>query len=344
MDTLTHALSGALLAGATAPLRPQPGALSLRTRLAAGAAAAAFPDIDFAMRVFGTLPYLNAHQGLTHSVVMLPLWALLLAVLFSWISRGAYRWQAFFVVAGLGIAIHIVGDLITAYGLMLFAPFSSDRYFLPLAFLIDPWMTAILIAALLAIRFRPHARGPAIAGLVVLTAYVGLLAHLHVRALEIGSAHAQDRDLTPAEIQALAQPLSPQNRTIIVRDGDTYHMARVALWGGAAWRSWLLPEMAAAYRPIPDIEWKVIHRFGDSAETAAFARKAWWQPDFAPVRDFAYLPALSRMEGDAAATCAWFEDLRFKLPALPPYFQFASCRTADGSWHRQEAGDPFALR
>ncbi|MGH8728304.1 MAG: metal-dependent hydrolase, partial [Burkholderiales bacterium] len=53
MDTLTHALSGALLARATASatqahLAPGP-------RMAAGFFAAAFPDCDFALRLIDTL-------------------------------------------------------------------------------------------------------------------------------------------------------------------------------------------------------------------------------------------------------------------------------------------------
>jgi len=43
MDTLTHALSGALLARATAPA-VSADVLPLRRRLAIGALAAAFPD------------------------------------------------------------------------------------------------------------------------------------------------------------------------------------------------------------------------------------------------------------------------------------------------------------
>ena len=45
MDTLTHALSGALLGRATAPVN-DPNAIPLSRRVALGALAAAFPDID----------------------------------------------------------------------------------------------------------------------------------------------------------------------------------------------------------------------------------------------------------------------------------------------------------
>ena len=76
MDTLTHALSGMLLARATAKEKNnneqtnENNRLPLRTRLTAGFLAAAFPDADFLVYLLGPLSYLNHHRGLTHSVLM----------------------------------------------------------------------------------------------------------------------------------------------------------------------------------------------------------------------------------------------------------------------------------
>ena len=58
MDTLTHALSGALLARATTP-----SALPSRAiprRVAAGFFACAAPDLDFVIGFFGPVEYLQA--------------------------------------------------------------------------------------------------------------------------------------------------------------------------------------------------------------------------------------------------------------------------------------------
>ncbi|HJX11878.1 MAG TPA: metal-dependent hydrolase, partial [Candidatus Binatia bacterium] len=49
MDTITHALSGALLARATEPEEPRPDRLPRRARMWVGFLAAAFPDSDFAL-------------------------------------------------------------------------------------------------------------------------------------------------------------------------------------------------------------------------------------------------------------------------------------------------------
>ncbi|MDO8334839.1 MAG: metal-dependent hydrolase [Nitrosomonas sp.] len=152
MDPLTHALSGALLARAAARFPAQPQSerkvLPLRMQVMAGFAAAAFPDVDFALRLIDTLTYLNWHQGPTHSLILLPLWTWLLARLFSWFTSERYPWKLFALPVCLGIAIHIVGDLITSYGLMLFSPLSTERFSLPLVFVIDPWFSLIIIVGL----------------------------------------------------------------------------------------------------------------------------------------------------------------------------------------------------
>lgn len=84
MDPVTHTLSGALLMRAVTSSHTQYAQrLPLRERIVAGSVAAAFPDSDVVLRLIDTLTYLNWHQGPTHSLVMLPFWAFLLAHLFS---------------------------------------------------------------------------------------------------------------------------------------------------------------------------------------------------------------------------------------------------------------------
>jgi hypothetical protein len=76
MDTVTHAISGAVIGIATG----RRGEVhTLRRRAMWGALFAAFPDSDIAILLFTDhFTYLNAHRGLTHSIFMLPLWAALL--------------------------------------------------------------------------------------------------------------------------------------------------------------------------------------------------------------------------------------------------------------------------
>ena len=96
------------------------------------------------LRLFDPLTYVALHRGVTHSVILLPAWALLLAWLLSLILRQRYSWRAIYSTAALGIAIHIVGDVFTAYGTMLLAPLSSHRFAIPFTFIIDPYFTSLL--------------------------------------------------------------------------------------------------------------------------------------------------------------------------------------------------------
>src|SRR2546427_5039945 len=87
MDTLTHALSGALLARATASEEPR----AIPRRIAAGFFACAAPDLDFVSGYAGPVQYLLNHRGITHSLVLLPLWALALSWLLAKIDRKSTR-------------------------------------------------------------------------------------------------------------------------------------------------------------------------------------------------------------------------------------------------------------
>ncbi|HRP67523.1 MAG TPA: metal-dependent hydrolase [Thauera sp.] len=343
MDPFTHLLSGALVARATAPARPSASALPLRLRLFAGGAAAVFPDIDLALRLVDTLTYLNWHQGPTHAPLLLPAWAALLAWLCARASGGRHRWTAFYGPACLGIAIHIVGDLITAYGLMLYAPLSTERVALNLAFVIDPWISAILLAGLvLSLR---HSRGgrTAVLALLLCAAYLGLLLGQQQRALAIGEAFASARGMQAPAVHALPQPLSPAHWMLVVEDAGQLHVAHVRVGADAAE---VLSAAAAAepaeagplaavlgplvrlrhaYRPAPQADWQTRGVAGTDRDQADFARAAWAQPVAADLRRFARFPVLDAVEPGPPA-CAWFVDLRFALPTLPPSFRYAVCR------------------
>ncbi len=338
MDTLTHALSGALLARATAPSNPRPDELTVRARMAVGFLAAAFPDSDFALRLIDTLTYLNWHQGATHSVVLLPVWAWMLANLLSWLTRRRYAWPAFFGTAVLGIAIHIAGDIFTAYGSMLLAPLSNQRFSLPFTFVLDPYFSAIIVGGLTAVMLRPQRRHLAVIAFMMLGCYVGFQGALHYSAVKLGETYAETHGLTGAEIHALPQPLTPFNWKIIVSHDDGYHEALVNLWrtrrpAPPGSETGMLQRIAASYQPVSTLAWKRHRRLGETASQIALAREAWDQELFSDFRRFAMFPALDHIEPIGNGVCVWFLDLRFTLPSLPPSFRYGLCRTgATDSW------------
>ncbi|MGH8536970.1 MAG: metal-dependent hydrolase [Gammaproteobacteria bacterium] len=330
MDTFTHGLSGALLAQTIGTARSV--GLPVRQRVSAGFIAAAFPDIDYLVFWADPLVYLTLHQGPTHSLVLMPLWAGLVAAACPYLLRGAHGWRAFYPLCVLGISAHIGGDLITAYGTQIWAPFSQDRVTLPITYVIDPVFSGTLLIGLL-VSFKWNARRSAVLALGILGSYLGLQYFLHTQALAIGHAYARGPALGETSVHAMAQPFSPFNWKIIVsQELDVYetHLRLTGPDGLACPGAWLFPSTAAAYVAPSAARWTRYPRFGtDDPRTAPLAREVWSQDGFAGFREFARFPALYRVDRGGAARCVWFTDLRYTLPEMLPPFRFGMCRRAD---------------
>jgi inner membrane protein len=337
MDTLTHALSGALLARATAPGREDERTLPLRRRLLVGFLAAAAPDLDFVIGFVGPIEYLYHHRGVTHSIVMLPLWAFLLAKLCSVCWRRDRPWRAYFGVIAMGLAVHIAGDWITSFGTIVFAPLSDARYGVGTTFIIDLWFTGIILAALLASWRWRASPAPAIAGLAALAGYVAFQGVLQQRAIEWGEAYARDAGLKQAQVSAQPRPVSPFNWLVIVREGEEVRYSFVNLVRREPRRpapdAGYLARLDAAYLPLARAQWVFGTRFGSTQAERAVAREAWDDPKFAFYRWFADEPLLLRVEAGNPSTCAWFQDLRFFTPGRGTWpFRYGLCREAGGPW------------
>jgi inner membrane protein len=337
MDTLTHALSGALLARATEPKFPSADQLPRRTRLWVGFWAAAFPDSDFITRFVDPLTYLTVHRGITHSVVMLPLWALGLSLLFMLLVRGKYSWRAFTGVVALGIGIHILGDVITAFGTMIFAPFSTWRAQIPTTFIIDPYFTAIIIAGLLASMVWKLKRAPAVIGLAVLAVYVGFQGILHQRAVAVGDAYVTRHQLQGATVEAIPQPFSPFHWMVVIPQKDIYSITNVSLWRkeipefppeDANW----FRQIYASYYPVRDAVWQQVPRFGEGKQ-AMLSEQVWNLEILAPYRRFTLFPALYGVDRVQDRVCVWFSDLRFALAGRNMPFRYGACRNGkEAAW------------
>lgn len=342
MDTLTHALSGALLARATEPTAA--GVLPRQTRMAAGFWAGAFPDSDILARLVDPLMYITTHRGITHSVVMLPIWAVGLALLFQLLYRGRYPWRAFFGVCALGIGIHIAGDVITSFGTMIFAPLSAWRAAAALTFIIDPYFTAIIVAGLLASLQWHRARIPAVVALAVLAAYVGLQGALHYRAWAIGNAYIGTNRLTQARAYALPQPFSPFNWLIVVAQPQRYRLSYVSLTRRnvhvAPPDAGMLRRAYDSYRPLDQALWRTVPRYGERAQDIVVAKALWGSAAFAPYRHFAMFPAIYRIDRFAGKTCARFTDLRFALVGRRSPFRYSACREDLSQDWKLEFTDP----
>lgn len=340
MDTITHALSGALLARAMGRGVRAPGVPTTAQLVAAGTVAAAFPDTDIVTSMFSSLAYLTAHRGVTHSFLMLPLWAVLLALLMGVLTRKPLR--GFLWVCGAGLAIHIVGDLITSFGTMVLAPLSDRRFSIGTTFIIDLILTGIIVLGLLASAIWRRSRVPAILGLAVLCGYIGFQGWMRAQAESFGLEVARAQGWEDAQVVALPRPPLPTNWTVVISRGEQYRFAHVNLWRRdmpvANPDDRLIARLHAGFGPRAAVQWHAATRYGDDATLQPLVRDAWNAAGLGVYRWFAELPALHRVEIGNPSACVWFEDLRFLTPGRPTVpFRYGACREGAGPWQ------PFRL-
>jgi inner membrane protein len=327
MDTLTHALSGALLARATA--RP---AAALARRVAAGFLACAAPDLDFVIGYLGPVEYLLTHRGVTHSLVLLPAWALLYSWILAKVLREPGGWRALYDVVALALLAHIIGDLITSFGTIVFAPLSDWRAAIGTTFIIDLWFSGIIIAGLIASVVFRRTRIPAVAASVVLAGYVAFQYVQRERAIAFGEKYAQTANMAKARVTVHPRPVSPFNWTVFVSDDEVHRYAHVNLARKEARRyqpgDGFIARVDSPYLPPEQAIWVARPRYGEANQ--ALIREAWNSDALAFFRWFAALPAFDGMT--QGSTCLWFTDLRFLTPGRETMpFRYRVCRDATGA-------------
>ncbi len=340
MDTLTHALSGALFARATAPAAPRPEDPPIWQRVTVCAAAAAFPDSDVVISFFSSYAYLLHHRGVTHSLLMAPLWALLLAGLAALCFRQPGAWRTYAGVAALGIVAHILGDLITSFGTLIYAPFSDARVAWGTTFIIDLWFSGIILAGLAGSLYWKGSRRAAIIASLILFSYVGLQALWRSQALDFGEQYAREKGITAAQVSVQPAAVSPLNWMVMVeKDGDYRYafvnLKRQEIAADPGPEGGFFAKLDAPFNPLATAIWNKARLMGNSPEDALLVRSAWMSPEMAFFRWFAQYPSLLRVERGNPSECVWFQDLRFVRPGTSfNAFRFGVCRAPGGAWQR----------
>ncbi len=140
MDSITHGLTGALVAKAF--FSDKHG----RVGTAAVTIGALFPDSDFFFDLFATNEFatLELHRGVTHSYVALPVFAALLAGITKRFAPQK-RFLALWSFYAVGLAIHNFLDLVTSYGTMIWSPLARTRASIDLIFIVDFIFSAIVL-------------------------------------------------------------------------------------------------------------------------------------------------------------------------------------------------------
>ncbi|MFT7561979.1 MAG: inner membrane protein, partial [Flavobacteriales bacterium] len=142
MDPITQGALGAAAAQLKSPKHLIQAAI-------VGALAGMAPDLDILIRSANDpLLALEFHRHFTHSLLFIPLGALIFAGLFYLLLKrflvlsflNVFWWSL------LGIATHGILDGCTSYGTQLFWPFSNARISFDIVSVVDPFFTFPLLA------------------------------------------------------------------------------------------------------------------------------------------------------------------------------------------------------
>ncbi len=313
MDSVTHLVAGALtpLAFKNAP----------KTRLMTvfGILCGELPDIDI---LAGRSPevILSFHRGITHALIMQPLFALVMALIFHRAlqkrdAAGSWSFGKTWAVALTALCIHLFLDCMTTFGTQIFLPFSAYRVALPAMYIIDLALTLPLIAVWVVLLRRGRGRRLARLGLAWALCYpllclglnYGMAAHLSARYAQPGNPRGITR------LQLSPEPFSPLNWKVVAESAPNashpsgqYLMARYVPFLNKG------PLAFAAYDKADPALWRSLRRAA---------------PLFAMYADFAAFPFQTTRHSMSGGSLITFRDLRYEatLPGL-----MAAVGRADG--------------
>lgn len=220
MDPITHTLVGVGLGNAFFRRRSGPPATVVL------ALASNLPDLDGIVMLTMGQAGVVMRRTFGHSLLLLPIWVVLLAGLLGWFVP-RIRFPARVGLVALGALFHLFFDLVNSFGVVLLWPLSDWRPELAIVFIVDLVLAGLLAAPLLlALSRRFRARiVPFSRGAVALAAlYVALCGAARVRAEGILAREAETLRPRPEFSYVFPEPLGPQHWRGVLRQDGTYRI------------------------------------------------------------------------------------------------------------------------
>ncbi len=223
MDTITHVLTGAVIAKAI-----DDGKIGNWGTIV-GLAMGFFPDTDFVLGLFNHQFYLKYHRDFTHSLLLLPFYSLFFSWLFVKISKRPFFWSYFKICLPVLIS-HILLDLLTSYGTMIFSPFFEHRFSWDLVFIIDLFFSGIIFLPLMvSMLWKNKAKWICRGSLIGLALYIIFCWVQHHKAIELTMAFAGNLNEEVIQVASLPQPISPFRWANYVESKDQIYQGFVDL-------------------------------------------------------------------------------------------------------------------
>lgn len=220
MDSITHTLFGLTLYGAVDKCdfsKEKKRALLFTTVVGSQ-----IPDIDVISKLWDTEgQYQMWHRGITHSIFMVPVWAIVLA-LFCYLFWKV-KDRRIFLIGALSVFIHNTSDLFNAWGTGYFEPFSQARITFGTIPIVDFVIWAIILGGFIIAKKTKLASFQ-----VYRFVWAAILLHATLQTGQGYIIYQQHNDYY--EQQALSARFVPWNYTLIGKSGDTVEVVQVNLW------------------------------------------------------------------------------------------------------------------
>jgi len=221
VDNLAHTLIGVGVARAGLSKRFGPGTtltLAISSNL---------PDVDVLWAIWDPMDRFLLRRTHSHALVALPVLAALLASVLRW-RRPDRSWRVLFGLSALGIALHLLFDLVNSFGVVLLWPFAPTRFELASVFIIDLFIWGVMGAPLVASRIL-QTEGARTRGYQVSVALLGVYLVLcfgaHARAGAMAREDLEKRGLRATVLESFPEPLGPHRFRSAARVGDAWHVS-----------------------------------------------------------------------------------------------------------------------
>jgi len=249
--------------------------------LASGLAA----DADWVTRLGGANAFLHGHRTVTHSLLGTVVIIAAVTIVF-WLAGRRYPKLAVelfpaLLICAVGAGVHLLLDLLNAYGVKLMWPFGSKWYAWDIADSVDAWMIFFLLAGLLLpelfrlileeIGSKPKKRGRqrgAIVGLSLVILFVAGRAVAHERAIALLDSR-EYRGQAPLVIAAFPRPSTPLVWSGVVETDNALVNVDVPLGPGTVFD----PDQADVhFKPEDSLALKNAVKSGTAIEFLSYAR------------------------------------------------------------------------
>ncbi|MCM3361110.1 MULTISPECIES: metal-dependent hydrolase [Bacillaceae] len=224
MDTITHTLFGVGIYQSVN--KEQMSKKEKYALLLTSIGASQIPDIDFISQLWDTTgQYQLWHRGITHSVFLAPIWALLFYIINRYIFK-IKGIQSFFI-ALLAVFIHNTSDVFNAWGTGYLEPFSTVRLTFGTIPIVDLVIWFIFLLAFVATKIYPKVK----THLLFRIGWILIVLHIALQSIQgsiLYKYYQEDyQDL------ALSASFIPWHFTIVGKNGDTVDIINDSLLSNA---------------------------------------------------------------------------------------------------------------